>query len=97
MSPNSVLFRLFTQSDGQCRAICEDTPDCRSVVRTDHGDQCTPACKGHGLHSRSYQHKETFFLDILLQILLLVSDRLQPQPSVLLLVPKVSVNKYQGP
>ena len=41
MSPNSALFRLFTQSDGQCRAICEDTPDCRSVVRTHHGDQCT--------------------------------------------------------
>ena len=36
MSPNFVLFRLFTQSDGQCRAICEDTPDCRWVNGQQH-------------------------------------------------------------
>ena len=43
MRPNSALFRLFTQSDGQCRAICEDTPDCRWVSGQQHimcSDQC---------------------------------------------------------
>ena len=26
---NYIDHRLFTQSDGECRTICEDTPDCR--------------------------------------------------------------------
>ena len=60
MSPNSALFRLFTQSDGQCRAICEDTPDCRWVSGQQH-IMCSDQAKGHCCTPDHINTKRHFF------------------------------------
>ena len=60
MSPNSALFRLFTQSDGQCRAICEDTPDCRWVNGQQH-IMCSDQAKGHCCTPDHINTKRHFF------------------------------------